>query len=136
MLKQLFICTGIAVLTVPLLPQVVTDNNRFSQGRKHILFLGASQYYAHDAVSKAMYTMARLGEESKLYDVMFRTDFRLVTKAPIKEYLNSKNLDYFDAVMLFTQGELRLSDSPERRPAILRPRRWQGPAGCAQRNRF
>jgi type 1 glutamine amidotransferase len=80
------------------------------EGRKHILFLGGSQYYAHDAVSKAMYTIARLGADSGLWDVMFRTDFRLVSRKPLDHYRNAKNLNYFDAIMLFTQGEFRLTD--------------------------
>ena len=49
--------------------------------------------------------MAKLGEQSGLFDVVFRTDFRLVTKQPFKDYLNGKNLNDFDAVMLFTQGD-------------------------------
>src|SRR5437667_11153624 len=100
----------IAARTAPLSAQIGSENQRFMEGRKHILFLGGSQYYAHDAVSKAMYTIAKLGAESGLWDVMFRTDFRLVSKKPLDYYRNAKNLNYFDAIMLFTQGEFRLTD--------------------------
>ena len=87
--------------------QAPDPNEKFTEGRKHILFLGAQRYYAHDAVSKAMYTMAKLGEESGLFDVMFRTDFRLVTKQEIPQYINAKNLNYFDAVMFSRRGIFR-----------------------------
>jgi hypothetical protein len=83
---------------------------KYLEDRKHILFLGANHYYAHYAVSKAMYTMEKLGEQSGLFDVTFRTDFRLVTKKTIPNYLNANNLNNFDAVMLFTQGDLSLTD--------------------------
>jgi type 1 glutamine amidotransferase len=92
-----------------LLAQTGSENRPSSAHKKHILFLGGSKYYAHDAVSNAMYAMGKLGEQSGLFDVMFRTDFRLVTKQTFKDYLNAKNLNYFDAVMLFTQGEFPLT---------------------------
>jgi uncharacterized protein len=99
-----------AVLPSVLPAQVGSENRRFMEGKKHILFLGGSKYYAHDAVSKAAFTMAKLGEQTGQWDVMFRTDFRLVTKQTFKEYLNAKNLNYFDAIFLFTQGEFPLTD--------------------------
>lgn len=78
-------------------------------GKKHILFLGGSQGYAHDAVSHAMYTMEKIGRESGIFDVRFHTDLELVTKQELKG--NKKNLDWFDAVMFYTQGDLPLSDA-------------------------
>ncbi len=82
----------------------------FGQGtaKKHILFLGGSTEYAHDAVSHAMYTMEKLGEESGLFDVRFHTDMELLTKQDLKA--NKKNLNWFDAVMFYTQGDLPLTD--------------------------
>ncbi len=76
--------------------------------KKHILFLGGSQAFAHDSVSHAMHTMAKIGEESGLFDVRFHTDTELVTKGKLRG--NKKNLDYFDAVMFYTQGDLPLTD--------------------------
>jgi type 1 glutamine amidotransferase len=89
-------------------------NRPYIQNKKQILFLGGSQYYAHDAVSRAMYTMAKLGNESGLFDVRFRTDFRLVTGKDIPQYKNAKNLEFFDAIMLFTQGDLPLTPDQKR----------------------
>jgi uncharacterized protein len=82
----------------------------FGQGKqkKHILFVGGSGEYAHDSVSHAMYTMEKLGEESGLFDVRFHTDLELLTKQDLKA--NKKNLNWFDAVMFYTQGDLPLSD--------------------------
>lgn len=82
----------------------------FGQGpaKKHILFLGGSAEYAHDAVSRAMYAMEKIGQESGLFDVRFHTDLELVTKQELKG--NKKNLNWFDAVMFYTQGDLPLSD--------------------------
>ena len=76
--------------------------------KKHILFLGGSQGFAHDSVSHAMHTMAKIGEQSGLFDVRFHTDMELVTKQKLKG--NKKNLDWFDAVMFYTQGDLPLRD--------------------------
>ena len=76
--------------------------------KKHILFLGGAQGFAHDSVSRAMYTLQKLGDESGLFDVRFHTDMELVTKEKLKG--NKKNLDWFDAVMFCTQGDLPLTD--------------------------
>ena len=77
--------------------------------KKHILFLGGSEGFAHDSVSHAMYTLAKIGAESGLFDVRFHTDMELVTKQELKG--NKKNLNWFDAVMFYTQGDIPLSDA-------------------------
>lgn len=78
-------------------------------GKKHLLVLGASDFFAHDSVSHAMFTMAKIGERTGLFDVRFRTDFELLSKEKLGG--NRKNLDYFDAVLFYTQGDLDLSDA-------------------------
>ena len=111
MTKLFAFCALLVTAAAAQLPAQSADPNaKFTEGRKHILFLGAQRYYAHDAVSKAMYTMAKLGEESGLFDVMFRTDFKLVTKQDNPQLINAKNLNYFDAVMFFTQGDFPLTE--------------------------
>lgn len=77
--------------------------------KKHLLVLGASDFFAHDSVSHAMFTMAKIGERTGLFDVRFRTDFELISKEKLGG--NRKNLDYFDAVLFYTQGDLDLSDA-------------------------
>ncbi len=111
MTKFLAILVPLLSVAGAVLPAQSSDpNEKFTADRKHLLFLGGQRYYAHDAVSKAMYTMAKLGEESGLFDVMFRTDFRVVSKQQIPQYINAKNLNYFDAVMFFTQGDFPLTE--------------------------
>ena len=80
-----------------------------SHEKKHLLVLGGSSFFAHDAVSHAMFTMAKIGERTGLFDVRFRTDMELLTKQKLRG--NRKNLDYFDAVMFYTQGDIELSDA-------------------------
>ena len=86
-----------------------------SSEKKHILFLGASRDWAHDSVSHAMFTMEKIGQESGLFDVRFHTDIELLTKKKLGA--NKKNLDYFDALMFFCQGDLPLND--EQKAAIM-----------------
>jgi len=78
------------------------------QAQKHILFLGASNEFAHDSVSHAMYTIGKLGRESGLFEVRFHTDTELLTKQKLSG--NKKNLDYFDALFFYTQGDIPLTD--------------------------
>lgn len=77
-------------------------------GKKHILALGGSKDFAHDSVSHAMFTLAKIGERSGLFDVRFHTDTTLLTKRKLRG--NRKNLDYYDAVFFYTQGDLPLTD--------------------------
>ena len=75
--------------------------------RKHILFLGGSEGFAHDSVSHAAYTFAKIGERTGVFDLRVHTDTELVTKKKLPG--NRKNLDYFDAVIFYTQGDLPLT---------------------------
>jgi len=94
--------------------QSAPENARFFEGKKHILFIGHSKYYDHDGVSPAALALAKVGEQSGAFDVTFRTDYQLITKAKIPNFLNQRNLNYYDAVMLYTQGELLLDDQQKK----------------------
>jgi len=83
--------------------------------KKHILLFGQSVDYAHDAVSHAMYTMAKIGQRSGLYDVRFHTDTEPFTKKKLGG--NKKNLDYYDAVFFYTQGDLPFTE--EQKAALM-----------------
>ena len=87
---------------------VLAQSSNVEGGAKNILFIGASQDWAHDSVSRAMYTMEKIGRESGLFSVRFHTDLEILTKQPLGS--NKKNLNYFDAVMFFSQGDLPLDD--------------------------
>jgi type 1 glutamine amidotransferase len=82
--------------------------------RKKLLAIGEVKGYQHDSVSHALATIERLGRESGLYDTYIRTDTQLVTKqnitGPNGRNINAKNLNYFDAVLFYTTGELDMND--------------------------
>ncbi len=52
---------SVAMSLVALEAQSAPENARFTEGRKHILFIGHCKYDDHDAVSHAAFTMAKLG---------------------------------------------------------------------------
>jgi uncharacterized protein len=83
--------------------------------RKKLLFIGEVKGFQHDSVSHAMATIERLGQQSGLWDTYLRTDTQLVTKRKLDN--NAKNLNYFDAVMFYTTGELDMND--EQKAALL-----------------
>ncbi len=87
--------------------------------RKKLLFIGGAKGYQHDSISYAMATILKLGADNDLWDTYLRTDTRFVTKRSLDsggrkddKYLemnrNTKNLNYFDAVFLYSTGEIEL----------------------------
>ena len=81
--------------------------------RKHLLAIGEVKGFQHDSVSHALATIERLGRESGLYDTYIRTDCQLVTKQKIAAG-NAKNLNFFDAVLFYTTGELDMDDQQKK----------------------
>jgi len=80
---------------------------------KHLLVISQTKGWEHDSISDAMAALYNMGHDSGLWDVMLRTDTELLTKK--KQERNTKNLDYFDAVVfLSTTGELDLDDSQKK----------------------
>jgi type 1 glutamine amidotransferase len=79
------------------------------EGRKRVLFIGQSKGYQHETISTAMVTFYNLGRGSRQWDTYFRTDCTAVTKKPLK--YGAKNLNDFDAVVFFTDGNLDMDDS-------------------------
>jgi type 1 glutamine amidotransferase len=77
--------------------------------KKKLLAIGEVKGYQHDAVSYGLATVWKLGQESGLFDTFIRTDTQLVTKQKLGG--NAKNLDYFDAVLFYTTGELSMDES-------------------------
>ena len=102
------ILCALALTALAAAPPLPAQQEAQEPAPKRILFLGGSEGFAHDAVSHAMYTMAKIGEQCGCFEVRFHTDVELVTKQKLRG--NKKNLDYFDAVMFYTQGDLPLSD--------------------------
>jgi type 1 glutamine amidotransferase len=85
------------------------------QPPKTILALGdvSTASYQHDSLSHALSTIEKLGLQAGLYDTLIRTDPQLVTKGEIAAATGTltfyKNLDDFDAVVLLTAGEPKLT---------------------------
>ncbi len=83
--------------------------------RKKLLAIGAVQGFQHDATSYGLATLWKIGQESRLWDTYIRTDTQLITKKRLQG--NAKNLDFFDAVVFYTTGELAMDD--EQKAALL-----------------
>ena len=77
--------------------------------RKRVLAIGAVKGFQHDATTYGLATIWKLGQDSGLYDTYIRTDTQLLTKKKLDA--NAKNLDYFDAVVFYTTGELDMDAS-------------------------
>lgn len=77
--------------------------------KRQLLFIAQSKGYQHESVSAAFSTLHRLGQESGWWDVTFRTDCTPITKKPLK--WGARNLDSFNAVVFFTDGDLDVDDS-------------------------
>ncbi len=78
-------------------------------GRKRLLIIGQSKGYQHEAISTAMVTLYNLGKSSGLWEAYFRTDCTAITKKPLK--YGAKNLNDFDAIVFFTDGDLDMDES-------------------------
>jgi quinoprotein glucose dehydrogenase len=86
--------------------------------------LSTGNQSAHMGVSHAMATLERLGRASDAYVAILRTDTNLINKREVwgqGEYAKGgrrqaamHNLDYFDAVLFYTNGELNLSTEQKR----------------------
>jgi uncharacterized protein len=77
--------------------------------KKRLLVIGQSKGYQHEAISTAMVTLYNLGRTSGKWDTYFRTDCAAITKKPLK--WGAKNLNDFDAVVFFTDGDLDMDDA-------------------------
>jgi type 1 glutamine amidotransferase len=99
-------------------------------GQKKVLVvadLHTGNQIAHDAVSHAVATLERLGRESGSYVAFLRTDTLLVTKGEVwgtgnyakggSSQARGRNLDYFDAVVFYTNGETEMT--PQQKADLL-----------------
>jgi type 1 glutamine amidotransferase len=93
------------------------------QPPKTILALGdvSTAGFQHDSLSHALSTIEEMGLRAGLYDTMIRTDPQLVTSGEIAAATGTltfyKNLQDFDAVVLLTAGEPRLT--PQQKSDLL-----------------
>src|SRR5207247_2448858 len=77
--------------------------------KRNLLFIGQAKGYQHEAISTAMVTLYNLGRSSGLWNTQLRTDCTAITKKPLK--WEAKNLDAFDAIVFFTDGDLDMDMS-------------------------
>jgi uncharacterized protein len=77
--------------------------------KRNLLVIGQSKGYQHDSISSAMATLYNIGRASGKWDTCFRTDCNNITKKPLK--WGAKNLNAFDAIAFFTDGDLDMDDS-------------------------
>jgi len=77
--------------------------------KRNLLFIGQAKGYQHESISTAMATLYNLGRSSGLWNTQLRTDCTSITKKPLK--WEAKNLDAFDAIVFFTDGDLDMDDS-------------------------
>jgi type 1 glutamine amidotransferase len=75
----------------------------------NLLFIGQAKGYQHEAISTAMATFYNLGRSSGLWNTVLRTDCTAITKKPLK--WEAKNLDAYDAIVFFTDGDLDMDES-------------------------
>jgi type 1 glutamine amidotransferase len=80
--------------------------------KKKLLAIGEVKGFQHESVSHGLATIEKLGRQTGLWDTYIRTDSELLTKAKLQN--NAKNLDYFDAVIFYTTGDLGLSDQQKK----------------------
>jgi type 1 glutamine amidotransferase len=99
--------TGLLLLAALLCLPLLGQGNQQAR-RKKILAIGEVKGFQHDSVSHALASIERWGKETGLWDTYIRTDTQLVTKKKLGG--NAKNLDYFDAVVFYTTGELPLDE--------------------------
>src|SRR5438093_4346697 len=77
--------------------------------KRNLLCIGQAKGYQHEAISTAMATLYNLGRSSGLWNTQLRTDCTAITKKPLK--WEAKNLDAFDAIVFFTDGDLDMDAS-------------------------
>src|SRR4026208_790214 len=77
--------------------------------QRNLLFIGQAKGYQHEATSTAMATFYNLGRSSGLGNTVLRTDCTAITKKPLK--WEAKNLEAFDAIVFFTDGNLDMDAS-------------------------
>lgn len=107
-IHRLFVSVSFALL-------LVSSLSAQTPKRKKLLVIGEVKGFQHDSVSHAMAMFDKIGSESGLFDAFLRTDTELITKKKLDK--NAKNLDYFDAVVFYTTGELPLNE--EQKSALL-----------------
>jgi type 1 glutamine amidotransferase len=99
-------------------------------GKKRLLVIAdisTGNQTAHSALSHAASVIEQIGRESGAYVTFIRTDTDLITKGELwgkfdyakggKKQSRGRNLDYYDAVLFYTNGETSMS--PQQKQDLL-----------------
>lgn len=100
------------------------------EGRRKVLVVGdlhTGNQVAHDSVSHAMAVLEQMGRRTGAYVAFLRSDTDLVTKGEVwgkgeyakggRRQARGRNLDYFDAVVFYTNGETDMT--PQQKADLL-----------------
>jgi len=69
----------------------------------------------HESMNRAMAVLQQMGHDTGLFDATLRTDSRMITKLPIvvhadgRDWPNTRNLDYFDAIFFCGMREIPIT---------------------------
>ncbi len=103
-------CTLVLVLVLAIAGTAAGQEKDGKNARpRRLLVVGQAKGYQHETISTAMVTLYNLGRDRGGWDTYFRTDCAAITKKPLK--YGAKNLDDFDAVAFFTDGDLDIDAS-------------------------
>jgi type 1 glutamine amidotransferase len=95
------------LILIPLLAVAVAA--RAEERKRNLLIIGQSKGYQHDSIASAMATLYNVGRSSGKWNTVFKTDCTSITKKPLK--WGTKNLNDYDAVAFFTDGDLDMDDA-------------------------
>ena len=102
MIMKIWLCLTIVLVSAgfrsTLLAQAAAKPTR------NLLIIGQAKGYQHESISTAMATLYNLGRRTGFWNTYLRTDCTAITKKPLK--WEAKNIDAFDAIVFFTDGEL------------------------------
>jgi type 1 glutamine amidotransferase len=124
---ELCVLALVAVLaTAPTAAQELKFPDPYA-GRKKVLIIGdihTGAQVAHDAVGHALATLEHLGRQDGSYVAFIRTDTQLLTKDDVwgsgdyakggSKQARGRNLNYFDAVVFYTNGSPPMTDQQKR----------------------
>lgn len=97
------------VVIVVLAALFIATLNGQAPAKKKVLCIGQVKGFQHDSVTYGLAHIWKWGQDTGLYDTYIRTDCQLITKKKLEG--NAKNLDWFDAVVFYTTGELDMDES-------------------------
>ena len=103
------VCLGLLVALATAASSGTLLAQSLEKPKRNLLFIGQAKGYQHESISTAMATLHNLGRSSGLWNTYLRTDCTAITKKPLK--WEAKNLDAFDAVVFFTDGDLDMDAS-------------------------